>query len=72
MTDDELTEPKVNGRGQRLLTLLTSYPDNAQFLLDHHLAKDLWCTTDGLLFVKITGGGYMNTHFDLIEYDEEY
>ena len=45
---------------------------STRFLLDHHPTEDLWCTTDGFLFVKITVGGYMNAHFDLIEYEEEY
>ena len=46
--------------------------DHYRFLLDHHPTEDLWCTPDGFLFVKITVGGYMNAHFDLVEFEEEY
>ena len=60
------------GREEITVPAGTFETDHYRFLLDYHPTEDVWCTPDGFLFVKITVGGYMNAHFDLIEYDEEY
>ena len=60
------------GREEVTVPAGTFETDHYRFVLDHHPTEDLWCTTDGFLFVKIAVGGYMNAHFDLVEYEEDY
>lgn len=49
--------------------------DHYRFILegsfpDEHPVEEIWCIPDTYMFVKVVVGGYINTTFELVEYEE--
>lgn len=65
------------GREELTVPAGTFETDHYRFLLEgslpqDHPTEDLWCTPEDFVFVKIAVGGYMNSSFELIEFDTDF
>jgi hypothetical protein len=63
------------GRDEVTTPVGTFEADKYQFLLDgsfpeEHPTEEIWCIPETLMFVKVRVGGYINTTFELVEYEE--
>lgn len=58
-----VTEPRVFEADKYRFLLEGSFPED-------HPIEEIWCVPDTYQFVKVRVGGYINTTFELVQYEE--